>query len=56
MIADGFPAYNWDLLSILDTQSLDTIFARNKAVFSEAYHLPDPDDAAWVEETYWSIL
>jgi hypothetical protein len=56
MISDGFPAYNWDLLSIVDARSLDAIFERNKAIFSEAYHLPDPNDAAYVEETYWSIL
>ena len=56
VISDGFPPYNWDILSAVDVQSLDKIFASNKVVLSEAYHLPDPNDAAYVEETEWSVL
>jgi hypothetical protein len=35
---------------------LDAILTQNKVVLSEAYHLPDLNNEAHVDETYWSIL
>ena len=48
---DGYPIYNWDVMSVLFNQSLVKTLDDQKVILSEAYHLPDLDDPDSVVET-----
>lgn len=51
----GCPIYNWDVLGITDSWSLERTLVEGKVVLNEAYHLPDLNDPKWVEENEWDI-
>ena len=51
----GYPAYNWDWLSMVDNDAPSRALYQHRVVISEAYLLPDPLDPVAVEETeIWS--
>jgi len=53
--SDGYPAYNWDWLSMQADEAPKTALNQHHVVISEAYLLPDPEDPVDAAETeIWS--
>jgi len=51
----GYPAYNWDWMSMEAVDAPNAAMYKHKTVISEAYLLPDPTDPIDVAETeIWS--
>jgi len=49
-VIPGYPIYNWDILTQIDSSFLVNVFNNHTAVVSSAYMLPDLDNEAEFEE------